>query len=106
MKNGATKLPDMFIVVSDVSKAFDSINQDKLLSILQDVITEPAYLLEESSEIVLRKKALWVHHNLNLVGEHIRTGPRRLAPCFFSSSLHGVLTNQESRFVKREELFF
>ncbi|KAL3721420.1 hypothetical protein ACJRO7_033851 [Eucalyptus globulus] len=106
MKNGATKLPDMFIVVSDVSKAFDSINQDKLLSILQDVITEPAYLLEESSEIVLRKKALWVHHNLNLVGEHIRTGPRKLAPCFFSSSLHGVLTNQESRFVKREELFF
>ncbi|XP_056159211.1 telomerase reverse transcriptase isoform X3 [Syzygium oleosum] len=107
MKNGATELPDMFIVVSDVSKAFDSINHDKLLSILQDVITQPGYLLEESSEIVCRKKALWVHHNLNLVGEHIRSEPRRLAPCFFSSSLHGVLTNQErSRFVKREELFF
>ncbi|KAF8011834.1 hypothetical protein BT93_I0082 [Corymbia citriodora subsp. variegata] len=107
MKNGATKLPDMFIVASDVSKAFDSINQDKLLSILQDVITQPGYLLEESSEIVCRKKSFWVHHNLNLVGEHICTGQRRLAPCFFSSSLHGVLINQErSRFVKREELFF
>ncbi|XP_030543771.2 telomerase reverse transcriptase isoform X2 [Rhodamnia argentea] len=106
MKNGATKFPDMFIIVSDVSKAFDSINQDKLLSILQDVIAQPGYLLEESSEIVCRKKGLWVHHNLNLVGKHIRNGPRRLAPCFFASSFHGVLTNQErSRFIKREELF-
>ncbi|CAK9164658.1 unnamed protein product, partial [Ilex paraguariensis] len=49
----------VFIVVSDVSKAFDSINQDKLLTVMKDVALKDGYLLKKSHQVVCAEKSLW-----------------------------------------------
>ncbi|XAR63441.1 RNA-directed DNA polymerase [Bertholletia excelsa] len=105
LKNGSVNMPDIFIVVSDVSKAFDSINQDKLLNVVKDVTQNDEYLVKKSHQVVCAKNSLWVHQNLILaneddgIGSNICTSSNR--------SLHGILVNQGwSRNIRKEELFF
>ncbi|KAF2320711.1 hypothetical protein GH714_030251 [Hevea brasiliensis] len=106
LKNELGTLPDVFIVVSDVSKAFDSIDQDKLLNVMKDVIHEDEYLLQKSSQVVCTKKSLWVHENLILADPDISTGFAKSYSARFGS-LHTVLVNQgSSRYMKKRELFF
>ncbi|XP_021655586.2 telomerase reverse transcriptase [Hevea brasiliensis] len=106
LKNELGTLPDLFIVVSDVSKAFDSIDQDKLLNVMKDVIHEDEYLLQQSSQVVCTKKSLWVHENLILADPDISTGFAKSYSARFGS-LHTVLVNQgSSRYMKKRELFF
>lgn len=94
VKNGSTAMPSVFMVVSDVSKAFDSVNQDKLLNVMKDIIVEDKYLLKQSSEVVCTRKALWVHENQVLVDQNISTGLTELTSSVSSHSLHSVLVNQ------------
>ncbi|GAV67018.1 RVT_1 domain-containing protein/Telomerase_RBD domain-containing protein [Cephalotus follicularis] len=96
LKNGATTMPYVYIVVSDVSKAFDSIDQDKLLSVMKEVILKDEYLLEKSYQVVCTNKSLWVHENITSMDQDI--GIR---------SFRGILVNKGwSRYVNKEELFF
>uniref|UniRef100_A0A2N9FAF5 Telomerase reverse transcriptase n=1 Tax=Fagus sylvatica TaxID=28930 RepID=A0A2N9FAF5_FAGSY len=105
LKNRLTTMPGVFVVVSDVLKAFDSINQDKLLSVMKDVIQKDAYLLKQSHQVLCTGKSLWVHENLVLMDHNMSTTKVTSSVPF--RSLHTVLVNQEwSRHVKKEELFF
>ncbi|OAY39391.1 telomerase reverse transcriptase isoform X4 [Manihot esculenta] len=106
LKNELGSLPDVFIVAADVSKAFDTINQDKLLNVMKDVIHEDEYLLQRSSQVVCTKKSLWVHENLILRDPDISAGfIKSYSACF--GSLQTVLVNQGSiRYMKKRELFF
>ncbi|KAG6679659.1 hypothetical protein I3842_13G004200 [Carya illinoinensis] len=105
LKNGSTIMPRIFVVVSDVLKAFDSVDQDKLLSVMNDIILNDKYLLRQSDQVVCTKKNLWVHKNLVSVNQNI--GITRVKSSVPFRSLHSVLVNQEwSRYVKKEELFF
>ncbi|XP_057499011.1 telomerase reverse transcriptase isoform X2 [Actinidia eriantha] len=104
LKDGSATMPAVFIVVSDVSKAFDSINQDKLLSVMKDVIQNDGYLIKKSHQVVCAKKSLWVHQNLIMADQDISIDPTVFAS---NRSLHGVLVNQGwSRSIRKEELFF
>nr|ACH81294.1 telomerase reverse transcriptase [Populus trichocarpa] len=98
-------MPDVFIVVSDVSKAFDSIDQDKLLCVMEDVIYEDQYLLKRFCQVVSTKKSLWAHERLMSRDQNITTGLTRFSSSFRFGSLHTVLVNQgRSRYLKREQL--
>ncbi|OWM83257.1 hypothetical protein CDL15_Pgr012738 [Punica granatum] len=96
LKNGGSLIPPVYVVVSDVVKAFDSVDQDRLLSIMKDVITGRVYTLAESCEMNCSRKSLWVRDK------------------FFSAdidaiakSFHGVIINQiGSKSVKRQEILF
>lgn len=90
LRNASTIFPGIFVVVSDVSKAFDSIDQDRLLSVMNDVILEDKFLLEHPYQVVCTKKSMKIHDNPVLIDHNISTGTR------FTSSLsvHSILVNQ------------
>ncbi|KAG5248536.1 telomerase reverse transcriptase [Salix suchowensis] len=100
-------MPDVFIVVSDVSKAFDSIDQDKLLCVMEDVIYEDQYLLKRFCQVISTKKSLWVREHLMPRDQNITTGLTRFSSSLRFGSLHTVLVNQgRGRYLKREQLLF
>ncbi|GMP59810.1 hypothetical protein CsSME_00022940 [Camellia sinensis var. sinensis] len=108
LKNGSTTVPSVFIVVCDVSKAFDSVNQDKLLSVMKDVIENDECLLKLSHQVVCTKKSLWVRQNIILADQDISIGSTKFTSASYHS-LHGILVNQRhddydaSAEVKRSE---
>ncbi|XVE68450.1 hypothetical protein DITRI_Ditri09bG0069600 [Diplodiscus trichospermus] len=105
LKNGSTTMPGVFVVVADVSKAFDSINQDKLLSMMEDVIVKDQYNLQQIRQVSCSNKCLWNRENLMLVDETVNTGLANLFSSISFRSLPGILVNQEcSRLVLKEEL--
>ncbi|KAI9168830.1 hypothetical protein LWI28_002543 [Acer negundo] len=107
LKNGLTTIPDVFIVVSDVSKAFDSIDQDKLLDVMKDVVLKDRYLLERSHQVVCTKKSLSVHENLILMDHNIYPCYTRFTSSLTFPSLHSILVNQvQNRCVRREKIMF
>lgn len=83
LKNGGSVMPDVYIVVADVVKAFDSVNQDKLLSIMKDLITEPVYILSKSCEINCSRKSLWVREKFLLADTDAE-----------ARSIHGIVINR------------
>uniref|UniRef100_A0A6N2KEM2 Telomerase reverse transcriptase n=1 Tax=Salix viminalis TaxID=40686 RepID=A0A6N2KEM2_SALVM len=100
-------MPDVFIVVSDVSKAFDSIDQDKLLCVMEDVMYEDQYLLKRFCQVISTKKSLWVREHLMPRDQNITTGLTRFSSSLRFGSLHTVLVNQgRGRYLKREQLLF
>ncbi|CAL2237024.1 unnamed protein product [Prunus armeniaca] len=104
LKNGSAMMPDVFIVVSDVSKAFDSVDQDKLLCVMKDVLRTDEYFLKHAYEVLCTKKSLWVHERPVLVDQNTSS---RFKSSVIHRSLHSVLVNQDcSRSVKKQELFF
>ncbi|KAL0425609.1 UNVERIFIED_CONTAM: Telomerase reverse transcriptase [Sesamum radiatum] len=48
-------LHDLHVVLKDVSKAFDSVNQDKLLSVMKDVIFDDEYTVEKFTQVFSKK---------------------------------------------------
>ncbi|KAJ4835833.1 hypothetical protein Tsubulata_033038 [Turnera subulata] len=106
LKNGSTTMPDVFIVVADVSKAFDSVNQDKLLSVMNDIIHEDEYVLKQFCQVFCTKKSLRVREHLMLADKTISSGSPRHSS-FSCGSLQCVLVNEDcSRSLKREDLLF
>lgn len=102
LKKITDRLPDVFIVVSDVRKAFDSVNQDLLLSIMKDVIFEDNYLLNKSRQVICSKRFLAVNDSLIL---HDQSFSSYENATFGSHSLHGILVNQgQSKIVRKEML--
>ncbi|KAJ8762959.1 hypothetical protein K2173_023088 [Erythroxylum novogranatense] len=106
LKNGSTTIPDVFVVVSDVSKAFDSIDQDKLLDVMKDVLHEDEYHLKQYYQVVCTKKSLWVHENLMLTDPCIGKGITEFSS-LLSSPLHAVIVNQgQDKHLKRRQLLY
>ncbi|XP_031270858.1 telomerase reverse transcriptase-like [Pistacia vera] len=107
LRNGSTTIPGIFVVVSDVSKAFDSIDQDKLLSVMNDVILEDKYLLEHRYQVVSTKKSMWIHDNPPVLIDHNVSTCTRFTSSLTFPSLHRILVNQGwKRYVRKEELLF
>ncbi|XP_038906314.1 telomerase reverse transcriptase isoform X2 [Benincasa hispida] len=103
LKKAKASMPDLFLVVSDVSNAFDSVDQDKLLDVMKNIIVKDEYELKQYHHILCTKKTMWVHENVMLIDPDI--GPRFSSPQV--RSLHSVLINQEgSSFVNKENLFY
>lgn len=73
LKSGSSAMPGLFIVIADVSKAFDSVNHDKLLSVMKDIIFSDNYHLEKLQSVVCGKKALYVRDNIIVGHQDIST---------------------------------
>ncbi|XP_059649106.1 telomerase reverse transcriptase [Cornus florida] len=107
LKSGSNTVPSVFFVVADVSKAFDSVNQDKLLSVMKNVIPNGQYLLKKSHHVVCGKKSLWVQQKLISMNQDTSAGSTNFTNSSCSSSLHCVIVDQEwSRITRKEELYF
>ncbi|XP_058225242.1 telomerase reverse transcriptase isoform X3 [Rhododendron vialii] len=107
LKNGSTKVPEVFIVVSDVSKAFDSVKQDKLISVMEEIMQSDEYLIKKSHQVVCANKSLWAHQNLILADQDTSIGSTIFTSFASRCSLQGILVNQgQSKNTRKEELFF
>lgn len=92
---------------SDVQKAFDTVKQDKLLSILDEIQIAEKYSLQKSCEIFCRKKSLWTSENQKIMIEGNTSGFKEDIPPVRQRFRQTIVVNQErSRTVWREELKF
>ncbi|KAJ4971046.1 hypothetical protein NE237_004145 [Protea cynaroides] len=107
LKNGSGSLPRLLVVICDVSKAFDSVDQDKLLTVMKDVIFSDEYLVDEYSQVFCAKKSLRFCSNQILSDQNISNGVSNVtATSFSSNALHSVIFNQvSSRYIRKEELY-
>lgn len=100
-------MPGVYMVVADVSKAFDSVNQDKLLSVMKDIILHDDYLLKKSQQVVSTKKKLKVCQNLILAHQDSGSSSSELTSSVLTGSSQSIFVNQEwSRTVTKEDLHF
>ncbi|CAI8596170.1 unnamed protein product [Vicia faba] len=103
-KKGLTPMSSLFIVTSDVLKAFDSVDQEKLLGIMKDVLRKNQYYLKQYDQVICTKKSLWVQKQFTMLDETSNSGHTQFRS--FASSRHGVFVNQErQRNVKKNLLF-
>lgn len=58
VRKGSTFFPKLYIVVADVAKAYDSIDQDLLINIMNDVIPHDTYFFRNYSMLVCNKKSI------------------------------------------------
>ncbi|XP_042506582.1 telomerase reverse transcriptase isoform X2 [Macadamia integrifolia] len=106
LKNGSGSLPRLFVVICDVSKAFDSVDQDKLLTVMKDVIFSDEYIVDQYAQVFCGKKSLQFRCNQILSDKNISSSVSNFTtPSFFSNPLQSVLINQvSSRNIRKEEL--
>ncbi|KAK8949965.1 Telomerase reverse transcriptase [Platanthera guangdongensis] len=60
VRNGSEDFHKLFIVVADVAKAYDSIDQDMLIGIMNDVIPRDTYFFRNYSRFVCTKNSIKV----------------------------------------------
>nr|AXY54923.1 telomerase reverse transcriptase [Ammopiptanthus mongolicus] len=105
-RKGLTSMPSLFIVTSDVLKAFDSIDQGKLLGIMKDVLLKDEYCLKQYDQVVCTKKSFWVQKQFTLLDETINTGHIRFTSFASFRPQHAIFVNQERwKHVKKKVLF-
>ncbi|KAK8483642.1 hypothetical protein V6N13_062624 [Hibiscus sabdariffa] len=106
LKDASTSLPGVFIVAADVSNAFDSVDQDKLLRMMEDAIVKNKYFLQQNHQIAWLKKFLFDRWSLMLVDETINPGFTNLLSSVSFRSLSGVIVNQGCcTEISKQELF-
>ncbi|KAL5543238.1 hypothetical protein UlMin_010948 [Ulmus minor] len=103
LRNVSSTMPNVFIIVSDVSKAFDSIDQNKLLCIMKDVLTKDEYTLKQSCQVSYTKNSLWVRNNFLLLDQDNSSMMTSSVPF---CSTNSILVNQERiKSLKKDEIF-
>lgn len=94
LKEGSQTLPDFYIVTSDVLNAFDSVDQDKLLSVISDVLPEHEYFLKQCDQVVCTKKSLWVRKLFSVPNKDMSIGCGRFISPALLGSRHAILVNK------------
>ncbi|KAG6425768.1 hypothetical protein SASPL_109972 [Salvia splendens] len=97
LKNGSISLPDVFMVVSNVAKAFDSVNHEKLLSVMKDAIHDDEYTLEKFTQVVCTDKYLKIEPHVMLAHQDISTASTRLQSKFHVQSSGSIDANWKIR---------
>ncbi|KAH9619593.1 hypothetical protein KSS87_022469, partial [Heliosperma pusillum] len=105
LKEGQAAMPVVYLVISDVQKAFDTIKQDKLLTILNEIQMVDKYSLQKSNEMFCRKKCVWSFEDVKLMSQTDSSGCSEVMSSAHRRTFHTVSVNQEqSRTIRREEL--
>ena len=99
-KKRSASMPSLFIVKCDVLKAFDSINQDKLLDIMKDFLLKDVYFLKQYDQVVCTKKPLRVQKQLAMLDETSNNSHTQSTSFASFHSHHGVFVNQVSFFIR------
>ncbi|KAK1439435.1 hypothetical protein QVD17_05253 [Tagetes erecta] len=98
VKNGCNTLPHVYMVVADVQKAYDSINQDKLLKVMKDVIVNDQ-LLHETHQAIASNQHFHVCQYNNL--------SRQFRSLVQNDSSHHIIVDQgRSRIALKDDLHF
>ncbi|KAM0057268.1 putative RNA-directed DNA polymerase [Helianthus debilis subsp. tardiflorus] len=98
VKSGSSTLPRMYMVVADVQKAYDSIDQDKLLHLMKDVIVDD-HLLHQTHQIIASNQHFQVLPYINLC-KQFRSHAQ-------SRSSHSIILDQgRSRIAAKDDLLF
>ncbi|XXG76954.1 hypothetical protein AAC387_Pa08g1206 [Persea americana] len=106
LRKGSMTMPRMFIVIGDVSKAFDSVKQDKLLSVMKDVLCSSNYNLKRYAQIVCTKGSLRVHYDPVSMDQSGETDAVKSANCVPFHSTNCVLVDQvRMKQIRRETLY-
>ncbi|XP_073313879.1 telomerase reverse transcriptase isoform X3 [Primulina huaijiensis] len=104
LKNGPAPIPGAFLVVSDVSKAFDSLNQDKLLDIMKDVMSYDEFTLEKYIQVICTKKSLKVHQRLVLSQQGVVSESEKISRRLPAHSSDSIFVKKAfSRKIRKEE---
>ncbi|XP_069155910.1 telomerase reverse transcriptase isoform X2 [Solanum lycopersicum] len=105
LKSRFSVKPGVFIVVSDVERAFDSVYQDKLLSVLDDLNLEDEYFFSQVVQVVCTKRSLKVPENWVLGSKENISGPANVISFLPTHSSHGILVKQQGkgRRVRKEQ---
>ncbi|KAL9252277.1 Telomerase reverse transcriptase-like protein [Drosera capensis] len=105
-----SNIPDVFIASADVHKAFDTINQDKPLAVINETLTKDEYVLQRTNEISWSKKSLFAYknqnQNQNLVGPRVHdVGVSDARPPHPLRPPHAIIMSEErGRTIRKEEL--
>ncbi|KAL3537415.1 hypothetical protein ACH5RR_000781 [Cinchona calisaya] len=106
LKRGSSTLPAVFIIVSDVAKAFDSIDHNKLLSALEDIISNDEYCVNKSLQVICTKKSTLVCQQLSLPPQDNIQESSEITTSVPTCTLHSIFVKEEqSRKIKKAELF-
>ncbi|KAJ0494849.1 putative RNA-directed DNA polymerase [Helianthus annuus] len=98
VKSGSSTLPRMYMVVADVQKAYDSIDQDKLLHLMKDVIVDD-HLLHQTHQIIASNQHFQVLPYINFC-KQFRSHAQ-------SHSSHSIILDQgRSRIAAKDDLHF
>ncbi|KAK9169548.1 hypothetical protein Syun_001688 [Stephania yunnanensis] len=106
LKNRFATFPSVYMVVCDVSKAFDSVDQDQLLSVMKEIMVDDIYHVKQLLQVVCTKKSLWTRRNETSLDKNISSSSIGSKASFPFHSLHGILVNQEgSKMIRKEDLY-
>ncbi|KAI3923276.1 hypothetical protein MKW92_021398 [Papaver armeniacum] len=94
LKNRVKFMPRAYVVICDVSKAFDSIDQDKLLQVMKDVMMNGQYLTKWSSQVICTKKYMHVLNNQIFLDQNMEPFSAKSTASVPSHSVHNVFINQ------------
>lgn len=94
LKNGSTSLPSVFIVVSDVSKAFDSVEHGRLLRVMKDVISDDEFTMEKFTQVICTRKSLKIDQQLMLEHKDIVAASTRIRSRFRAQTLGCVVVKK------------
>ncbi|KAI3515964.1 hypothetical protein L1887_14871 [Cichorium endivia] len=90
--------PCVYMVVADVQKAYDSIDQDKLLDVMKDVITDD-HILHQTQIVTISKRKMQICQNVNL--------SRQFRSFLRSPSSHSILVDTgRKKTARKDELLF
>ncbi|MQM11480.1 hypothetical protein Taro_044383, partial [Colocasia esculenta] len=94
LRNGSTTIPEVFIVVCDVSKAFDSIDQERLLDVMKDVLQKEEYHVRKYAQVICSRELMRVLYGRVCVNQSKASDIMNSFSSIRSRSSHGVLVGQ------------
>ncbi|KAL2330799.1 hypothetical protein Fmac_018380 [Flemingia macrophylla] len=93
-KKGSASMPSLFIVTSDVLKAFDYIDQDKLLGIMKNVLMKDEYSIKQYDQVVCTKTSMWVQKQFTMLDGTSNNGHTQFTSFASLRSRHSVFVNR------------
>nr|AAX21217.1 telomerase reverse transcriptase catalytic subunit [Scilla peruviana] len=106
IKGALLMVPSVYIVVGDVAKAFDSINQDMLVRVMKDIIPKDEYMLRSYAQVISTKNRMRIvqdyvaHDAESCSNDAIKSE----ATTRFRSSSAVIIDQGRKKRVKEEEL--
>ncbi|KAK1312449.1 Telomerase reverse transcriptase [Acorus calamus] len=94
LRIGSMVMPKVYIVVCDVSKAFDTIDQDKLLCVMRDIMHDDNYLLKKYAKVFCSKKSIRILYDQVPFDQNSSTDMIKATSSLQFHAPNGVLIDQ------------
>lgn len=91
LKSGSGDMLNVFMVVSDVAKAFDSIKHKKLFTVMKDLVVSDEFSFEKLTQVICTSKYLKIDQQQMLPREDIIAASKRVKSRSCGQSLGNVI---------------